>query len=522
MIKGALFDVDDTLYSHKMNAVPKSTIKALKKLREKGIKIGICTSREVGEMHTFPSELLNLVDCQIISTGAVTFVKDQYFKSYTLDPEDVKKYIKYFKENNISYHFSDVNGDCCYAGDKKLVEDGFLMNMCKGHIFYQEYVDEDITNLGFYNVSDSQLEDIRNINPNAYLSLWGHSGHIAPNFVDKGFGLLKFCEVFGFTSDEVLSCGDGTNDDLMIKMGGIGIATNDACENTKKVATYVCKKSIEDGSIYRALVDLKIIEEDKPNIKACFFDNDATVFNHTGIGPDIMPSTITALRKLKEKGIKTCMITSRSYAEMYNMTKDFMDLFDDVMMLSGGYYIENGKVNYTPIDKDVVLKAINLFDELNLTYRYATSDGAGFLNRKDESKEAIFKRLYDMIPPIKKYENEEVLHFIAYTDPSTATKLENEFKDIEYSQATICAEFSAKGIDKGTALEKVVNKYGIHLKDTLVIGDSGNDVSMLEKAGIAVCMGDGKNEAKKIADYVTDASNEDGIYNGLKNFGIIE
>ena len=521
MIKGALFDIDDTLYSHKMEAVPKSTLKALKKLRNKGIKIGVCTSREVGEMHSLPKELLDLVDCQIVATGAVTFVKDKYYKSYTLDKEYVNKYIDYFKKNNISYHFSDINGDSCYSGNRNLVEDGFLMKMCKGHIYYQDYDGEEITNLGFYNVTDEQLEYIKNINPNAYLSLWGNSGHIAPNFVDKGFGLLKFCEVFGFTSDEVLACGDGSNDDLMIELSGIGIATDDASDNTKKVADYICKKTIEDGSIYEALVDLKIIEEDKPDIKICFFDNDATVFNHTGVGEEILESTKLALKKLRENNIKTCMITSRSYAEMYNMSDDFMSLFDDVMMLSGGYYIENGVVNYTAIDQDVVLKAINLFDKLGLTYRYATKDGAGFLNKKDENKEAIFKRLYDMIPPIKKYENEEVLHFIAYTDAVTAKELEKEFKDIAYSQATICAEFSAKGIDKGSALIKVCNKYGISLDNALAIGDSGNDVSMLTTAKYAVCMGDGKYEAKEVADFVTNASNEDGIYNALKHFGLI-
>ena len=260
MIKGALFDIDDTLYSHKTHAVPELTIKALNKLKEKGIIIGVCTSREVGEMYSLPKELLELVDCQIVATGAISYVKDKYYKGYTLDKEIVRKYIDYFNKNNISYHFSDINGDSCYWGDKNLVEDGFLMRLCKGHLFYQEYEDEDITNLGFYNVTDEQLEDIKNINPKAYLSLWGNSGHIAPNLVDKSFGLLKFCQLFSFTPDEVVSCGDGSNDDLMLKMSGIGIATCDAKDNTKKVATYICKETIEDGGIYNALVALKIID----------------------------------------------------------------------------------------------------------------------------------------------------------------------------------------------------------------------------------------------------------------------
>ena len=60
MIKGALFDIDDTLYSHELHAVPKATLKALDKLRAKGIKIGICTSRVAAEMLEIPEELLGI------------------------------------------------------------------------------------------------------------------------------------------------------------------------------------------------------------------------------------------------------------------------------------------------------------------------------------------------------------------------------------------------------------------------------------------------------------------------------
>ena len=104
MIKGALFDIDNTLFSHRLGRVPKATIKALRKLRAKGIKTGICTSRAIAEMSSIPSYLLDLIDCKIIGTGAITMIDDKYFKSYTLDHEYVKAYVKYFKENGLSYH----------------------------------------------------------------------------------------------------------------------------------------------------------------------------------------------------------------------------------------------------------------------------------------------------------------------------------------------------------------------------------------------------------------------------------
>ena len=92
MIKGALFDIDDTLFSHDIKAVPKATLRMLDKLRKKGIKIGICTSRIVAEMAAFPEELDRRIDCKIMGTGSVTYVKDRYLKTYALPMEDAKKY----------------------------------------------------------------------------------------------------------------------------------------------------------------------------------------------------------------------------------------------------------------------------------------------------------------------------------------------------------------------------------------------------------------------------------------------
>lgn len=259
------------------------------------------------------------------------------------------------------------------------------------------------------------------------------------------------------------------------------------------------------------------------NIKAFFFDNDSTVFNHSGIGKEILDSTYEALRKLKKNGYKICMITSRGYDEMYNVPSDFLDLFDDLCLLSGGYIVSHDKsVELNPLDKDSASRIISMADQLNVTYRYATSDGGGYLNRHDDSKEAIFKRLYNMVPPIKKYDGEEVLHVLIYADEPLADRIYGEIKDVEYSHVGIAAEYSALGTDKGLSLERMCKKYGISLNEACAFGDSGNDVSMFNKAGLAICLGNGSNIAKASADYITDNIWEDGVYNALKKFGFIE
>ena len=55
----------------------------------------------------------------------------------------------------------------------------------------------------------------------------------------------------------------------------------------------------------------------------------------------------------------------------------------------------------------------------------------------------------------------------------------------------------------------------------MAFGDGGNDISMLQHAGIGVAMGNAGDEVKKVADYVTSSVDEDGVINALRHFGVL-
>ena len=53
------------------------------------------------------------------------------------------------------------------------------------------------------------------------------------------------------------------------------------------------------------------------------------------------------------------------------------------------------------------------------------------------------------------------------------------------------------------------------------MGDGGNDIPMLEVAGIGVAMGNASEIVKASANFVTDTVENDGLCKALKHFGII-
>ena len=77
------------------------------------------------------------------------------------------------------------------------------------------------------------------------------------------------------------------------------------------------------------------------------------------------------------------------------------------------------------------------------------------------------------------------------------------------------------GHSKATAVEAVLGRFGIAKEDAWVFGDSMNDYDMIHYVQHGIVMGNGLDEVKAVADYVTSDLHKDGIYNGLHHFGLI-
>ncbi|MGI6230217.1 MAG: HAD family hydrolase [Tractidigestivibacter sp.] len=82
-------------------------------------------------------------------------------------------------------------------------------------------------------------------------------------------------------------------------------------------------------------------------------------------------------------------------------------------------------------------------------------------------------------------------------------------------------EIMARGYDKATGMQCLLNAVGVPQKDSIAFGDSENDLAMLEYAGTSVAMGSGSPVVQERADFVTTGVDEDGLWNGFKALGLL-
>jgi Cof subfamily protein (haloacid dehalogenase superfamily) len=68
------------------------------------------------------------------------------------------------------------------------------------------------------------------------------------------------------------------------------------------------------------------------------------------------------------------------------------------------------------------------------------------------------------------------------------------------------------------ALKKILETYDISLKDTMAIGDSYTDISMISEAGIGVAMGNAVSELKEVSDFIVPDNDNDGVATAIGKF----
>lgn len=79
-------------------------------------------------------------------------------------------------------------------------------------------------------------------------------------------------------------------------------------------------------------------------------------------------------------------------------------------------------------------------------------------------------------------------------------------------------EFSHPLANKGDALASIAGHYGVGQDEIIAVGDSYNDVEMIDYAGLGVVVGNARPEIKERADYVCCSNEECGVAEVVEKF----
>lgn len=79
------------------------------------------------------------------------------------------------------------------------------------------------------------------------VSSLGYNIEINASGVNKGTGLVSLGRMLGIRREEIMACGDGDNDIVMLREAGLGIAMANAEDQVKEAADHITRSNEEDG-----------------------------------------------------------------------------------------------------------------------------------------------------------------------------------------------------------------------------------------------------------------------------------
>lgn len=257
-------------------------------------------------------------------------------------------------------------------------------------------------------------------------------------------------------------------------------------------------------------------------IKIIFFDVDGTLksFNNKGI----TEAVLQALQALKEKGIKIFLATGRA---PYAVPKFEGISFDGYVCFNGAYCYAGKDIIFSkPLDKKDVQQLFRNAKELNepLVAAGKSEMNVSGYNKVLEEYLGVANVKYPAtdLDYFKKFIEGDIYQFMVSGGPEKDNHYLKDCKHLKVARWWQHAfDVVADDCSKSMAIQKVLEFYNIKREESMAFGDGGNDEDMIEYVGVGVAMGDATDSVKKVADYITDTVDDDGVVTALKHFKIL-
>lgn len=252
-IKAIFFDIDGTLVDMSTRLVPESTKRALNTLREKGIKLFICSGRHPSFRETLIKEVDFIFDGYIYVNGqCLTDGDGNIIYRELVDQKTRQDIYDYFNTNK---HLSLT----------VMEEDRMFSRKGKDEFFYDHELD-DLSNILKNEIYQIVVIGTKELDKEIEKNIKGiKNARWSNNFSDyipidggKDKGVYRMLELFNIDIKNTMAFGDGGNDIPMLKAVNISVAMGNAQQEVKDIATYTTDDVDSDG-IYNALKKYEVI-----------------------------------------------------------------------------------------------------------------------------------------------------------------------------------------------------------------------------------------------------------------------
>lgn len=188
-----------------------------------------------------------------------------------------------------------------------------------------------------------------------------------------------------------------------------------------------------------------------------------------------------------------------------------------------GYY-------HTPFNREIALNIIELSNKANSKNIIAKVNNSIYIDQHDDYILRFFEPTLDdyplLIGDVKQELKDNPTMMMLYPDERYKHELIKQIEEAHPTDIQVrnwgppfyVLEIMQQGLSKAEALDHIARYYQIPQDRIIAFGDEGNDLAMIDYAGVGVAMENAIDELKSIANYITTTNEESGVGTFLKNY----
>ncbi len=263
--------------------------------------------------------------------------------------------------------------------------------------------------------------------------------------------------------------------------------------------------------------------------KLLFFDIDGTILTE-GKNRYVPESTKKAIKLLQANGHLCFINTGRAWSEIHDNITSLG--FDGFVCGCGTYIRCHDKVLYSrAIPTELADSILDALEECRLEWVLEGTDKIYYSNIPYTTRIGEFRKDYFGAFADKCEDISPSTRGLSFDKFCVCTKADSDlsaFRDRYQEPLSFIDrgegffEIVPSDHSKASGIQFLMDYFHIPLEDTIAIGDSTNDLPMLQFAGTSIAMGKSDDIVLQITDYVTDTVEQDGIWKALEHYGLIE
>ena len=264
------------------------------------------------------------------------------------------------------------------------------------------------------------------------------------------------------------------------------------------------------------------------NYKMIALDMDGTLLDES---KNISSRNKKAIQKAKAIGKKVVIATGRPLVGIKWVLNELeINASDDYVIAFNGALVQNVHT------EDVIFQRTLSLEDYTYLYQFSQAYGVHIqaltesyvttpVHNPYTQVEADINQIQTVLCDVHAFDpNETIVKVMFVDEKEKLDDIEKHLPEVlksNYSvlrSAPIFLEFLNPEVNKGVGVQAIAAVENYDASEIICVGDAGNDIAMIEYAGLGVAMANASPSVKDVANHITDSNEDDGVAKVIETF----